>query len=241
MRSADADSFGEQCVLALITGVFRADYFSKGVLSEFIQEGCIEKWLGRLKTIDDERKPEEDKPLLKYVKICLHPLGKGVNNELFITEKQAVIKSSIPDGGSVTHQYEFGYSADLGEMCLKAMGDCLEADGWIDAHVFDGTEFTDYLYELEAEDEDGKIIAHYGAFNRVHIPEKVFKSFIEIIRMTVHLFGFGGIVNLDGFMNAIKLGEVKYCGVEFSHNSKIYHYRTTDLRINVGDTSNDEE
>jgi len=37
-------------------------------------------------------------------------------------------------------------------------------------------------------------------------------------------------------MSAIKHGEVKYCGVEFSHGGGIYHYRTTDLRIEVGDT-----
>ncbi|MDR0476111.1 MAG: hypothetical protein LBH43_20895 [Treponema sp.] len=36
-------------------------------------------------------------------------------------------------------------------------------------------------------------------------------------------------------MNAMKLGEVKYCGVEFSEGGRIYHYRTTDLRINAGD------
>jgi hypothetical protein len=92
------------------------------------------------------------------------------------------------------------------------------------------------LYELEAEYEDGKIIKHHGAFDRAHIPEKAFKTFIELIRTLVNTYGFGGIVSLDGFMSALKLGEVKYCGVEFSKGSSIYHYRTTDLRIDVGDT-----
>jgi hypothetical protein len=37
-------------------------------------------------------------------------------------------------------------------------------------------------------------------------------------------------------MCAIKKGEVKYCGVEFSDGGKVYHYRTGDLRIDVGDS-----
>ncbi|MEA5069429.1 MAG: hypothetical protein VB067_10600, partial [Christensenellaceae bacterium] len=48
-------------------------------------------------------------------------------------------------------------------------------------------------------------------------------------------YGFGGIVGLSGFAFALKKGEVKYCGVEFSDGGKVYHYRTTDLRIDVGD------
>jgi ADP-ribosylglycohydrolase len=236
MRSADASNLGEQCILALITGTFRADYFSNGVLHEFVKDGFIGNWLNRLKALDDERKPEEEKPVLKRVKIYLHPFQKGVKSELFITDKQAVIKCDIPDGGSVTHQYEFGEASELGELSLNAMRDCLDADGWGDAQVFHETDFNIYLYELEAKYEDGKITTHHGAFDRAHIPEKEFKGFIEIVCTTVNAYGFGGIVNLEGFMCALKLGEVKYCGVEFSKGGGIYHYRTTDLRIDVGDT-----
>jgi len=236
MRSADVGNLGEQCILALITGAFRADHFSNGVLYEFVKGGFIGNWLNRLKALDDERRPEEEKPVLKQVKICLHSFRKGVKNELFITEKQAVIKCGIPDGVSVTHQYEFGDSSELGELSLKAMRDCLNADGWDDVQFFHETDFSVYLYELEAVYEDGKIITHHGAFDRAHIPEKEFKAFIEIICIAVNTFGFGGIVNLEGFMGALKLGEVKYCGVEFSKGGTIYHYRTTDLRIDVGNT-----
>jgi ADP-ribosylglycohydrolase len=235
MRSADVSSLGEQCILALLTGAFRADHFSNGVLNEFIKDGHIDNWLSRLKALDDERKPEEEKPGLKYVKIRLHPFKKGNASELLITEKQAVIKSEAVNGGTVTHQYEFGASSELGELCLNTMRSCLEADGWNDEKVFHEAGFTDYLYELEAEYEDGKTVAHHGAFSRVHIPENAFKAFIETIRFAINIFGFGGIITMDGFMSAIKLGEVKYCGVEFSRGGGTYHYRTTDLRINVGD------
>jgi ADP-ribosylglycohydrolase len=235
MKSADVANLDEHCVLALITGVFRADHFSKGVLNEFIKDGCFEKWLNRLKHLDDERKPEEDKLSLKFVKMSLQPFKKGIASELIITGRQAIIKSSIPEGGSVTHQYDFGDSAELGDFCLNAMRDCLETDGWKDSRIFNETEFDAYLYELDAEFEDGTPVTHHGAFNRAHIPEKAFRIFVETIQMIIKLFGFGGIINLDGFMSAIKHGEVKYCGVEYSHDSGIYHYQTTDLRIDVGD------
>jgi len=235
MRSADENSLDEQCVLALITGSFRADHFSEGVLNEFIKDGYIDKWLGRLKTLDGERKPEEDKPTLKNVKIRLFPFKKETASELLITESEIVIKSDANDGGNVTHQYEYGGSSEIGELCLTAMRNCLEAEGWNDAKNFNEAELSPYLYELKAEYEDGNIVSHHGLFNRTNIPEKTFKAFIDTIHIAINIYGFGEILNLDGFMSAIKSGEVKYCGVEFSDGGSIYHYRTTDLRINVGD------
>jgi ADP-ribosylglycohydrolase len=235
MRSANVSNLDEQCVLALITGVFRADHFSGGVLEEFIKDGFIGGWLNRLKALDDERKCEEEKPTLKQVRIRLHPFRRGITSELLITGKRAIIKNGTFDGGSVTHRFEFGETTEFGEYSLAAMRDCLEADGWDDRHIFNETDSIAYLYELNAEYEDGKTVAHHGVFDRAHIPEMTFKAFIEVIRNVVNVYDFGGIVNLDGFMNALKPGEVKYCGVEFSRSGGIYHYRTTDLGIDVGD------
>jgi len=65
MKSADTANLDEQCILALLTGVLRADHFSGGILNEFIEEGYIEKWLCRLHELDDKRSPEEEKPGLK--------------------------------------------------------------------------------------------------------------------------------------------------------------------------------
>jgi hypothetical protein len=181
MRSADVSNLDEQCVLALITGVFRADHFSSGVLEKFVKDGFISSWLNRLKALDDERKGEEEKPTLKQVRICLHPFRKGITSELLITERKAIIKNGTFDGGSVTHQYEFGEITEFDEFSLTAMRDCLEADGWDDGQIFHETDLIAYLYELDAEYEDGKIITHHGAFDRAHIPEIPFKAFIEII------------------------------------------------------------
>jgi len=236
MRSADESNLSEQCILALITGAFRAEHFSGGVLNEFIKDGYIDKWLGRLKAFDCERKPEEDKPALKSVRMLLLSFQKETIAELFITENEIVIKNSAHDGGNVTHQYECGDSSEIGELCLNAMRNCLEAEGWNDAKDFNRAELKAYHYELKVEYENGDTVSHHGLFNRTHIPEKTFKTFIDTIHIATNIYGFGEILNLDGFMSAIKSGEVKYCGVEFSKGGRIYHYRTTDLQINIGDT-----
>jgi hypothetical protein len=152
-----------------------------------------------------------------------------------VTNEQVVIKNSIPEGGSVTHHYEIEAALGIGEDILSIMADCLDTEGWHDARSFNGADFVINLYELEAEYEDGKTVVHRGIFDRAHMPEKHFVMFINAIHAIIQSFGFGGIVGLSGFMSALKKGEVKYCGVEFSDGGKIYHYRTTDLRIDVGD------
>ena len=235
MKTADAEILDEQTILALILGAHRAEHFTEGVLEKFICGGYITKWLRRLKTIDDKRKPEPDRPALKRVRISLQPFHKGSTSELLVTNEQVVIKNSIPEGGSVTHHYEIEAALGIGEDILSIMADCLDTEGWHDARSFNGADFVINLYELEAEYEDGKTVVHRGIFDRAHMPEKHFVMFINAIHAIIQSFGFGGIVGLSGFMSALKKGEVKYCGVEFSDGGKIYHYRTTDLRIDVGD------
>jgi len=235
MRSADVKNLDEQCILALITGAFRADHFAEGVLDEFIKDGSIDNWLTRLKTLDDAHQVEEEKPLLKQARISLYRTRSNAKSELFITNRQAVIKFSAQDGGYVTHQYEFGEETEYGEQSLSKMRECLDAAGWNDRQDFNKTDFIGHLYKLEAEYEDGKIVTHHGAFDRVHIPEKALSTFIDTIRLITNTYGFGEIINLDGFMSVVKPGEVKYCGVEFSDSGRIYHYRTTDARIKAGD------
>ena len=53
MRNAEVDHLNEQCILALILGIIRADRFCEGTLLSFIEDGYILKWLKRLKSIED--------------------------------------------------------------------------------------------------------------------------------------------------------------------------------------------
>ena len=236
MQSADENKLCANCVLALIACGFRADHYATGVLDELINGGHIDKWLMRLKAIDDERSAiESDASALTQVKIVLCSIQKSLASELFITEQHLLISSDAGDGESVKCQYDFGLYSDLGEGILNAMKDCLEAEGWHDVQSPQEIDSCPNYYELEAKYENGKTVAHQGAFNRIHVPEKEFKQFIKNVRKAIKAFGQGGILSLDGFMIALRPGEVKYCGVDFSSGGKLYHYRTTDLLIDVGD------
>lgn len=235
MKAAEVDALDEGTVLALIIGVYRAQRYSEGVLETFLSDGCMENWLIRLKAIDDERKAEPERPALKQVKINLQAFKKGGTSELLLNEKQLVVRSSTLDGGSAVHQYELGAASRNGAFSLDLMAQCLDEKGWHDAPFFHEIDFAINLYELSAEYEDGRTIVHRGVFDRAHVPEPKFMLFIESVRLIIESFGFGGIVGLSGFMFALKKGEVKYCGVTLSDGGKVYHYRTTDLRIGVGD------
>lgn len=53
MRNADVSNLNVQCVLALIMAAVRAERFCDGALLDFFENGCIAKWLERLKSIDE--------------------------------------------------------------------------------------------------------------------------------------------------------------------------------------------
>ena len=52
MKNADVSDLDAQTVLALLLGAVRADRFCEGALLDFLQSGCITKWLSRLREID---------------------------------------------------------------------------------------------------------------------------------------------------------------------------------------------
>ncbi len=56
MHEADVSEFDEQSVLAPIMGTIRAERFCDGALLAFFDDGCISKWLKRLKDIDRQRR-----------------------------------------------------------------------------------------------------------------------------------------------------------------------------------------
>jgi len=52
MKEVDVSLLNEQCIMALIMGIIRADRFCEGTLLKFFESGYILKWLERLKNID---------------------------------------------------------------------------------------------------------------------------------------------------------------------------------------------
>lgn len=51
---ADASSLDGQCVMALIVAAIRADRFCEGALLGCLEDGSMQRWLERLKELDEE-------------------------------------------------------------------------------------------------------------------------------------------------------------------------------------------
>lgn len=54
VAKADASKMDAGCALTCLVYVVRGDYFSQGFLYEFLENGCISKWLRRLKELDNQ-------------------------------------------------------------------------------------------------------------------------------------------------------------------------------------------
>jgi len=53
IQSADVSNLDGQTVMALLIGAVRAERFCDGALLEFLESGCIKKWIQRLQDIDN--------------------------------------------------------------------------------------------------------------------------------------------------------------------------------------------
>lgn len=53
MEKADVTQLDGQAVMALLLGAIRADRFCEGALLGFFENGCVKRWLTRLKEIDE--------------------------------------------------------------------------------------------------------------------------------------------------------------------------------------------
>lgn len=60
MSTVDVSKMDGQGVMALIMAAVRAERFCDGALKEFFENGSIEKWLLRLKEIDEEGEEKEN-------------------------------------------------------------------------------------------------------------------------------------------------------------------------------------
>ena len=54
MCEANVSKLEATPVLALIIGAFRAERFNEGIIFQFLNNGCLIKWIKRLKKIDDK-------------------------------------------------------------------------------------------------------------------------------------------------------------------------------------------
>ena len=63
MSTVDVSKMDAQCVMALMMGAVRAERFCDGALKEFFENGSIERWLCRLKEIEEKGESLMPKPM----------------------------------------------------------------------------------------------------------------------------------------------------------------------------------
>ncbi len=233
MQSADVQALDAKTVLALIVGACRADHFCEGLLRDWCVKGVVDPWLARLNKIDDAQRPEPEPFQMTSLRMTIQSDEQTATLQL--TPSELVISENAKDAVEISHCYKRTGNAIpfLFDPIFEAMEALLCADGWQED---DKALLTDsFRFTLTAGYADGSQQERAGVFDRAHMPEAEWMAAAAALRRFLGSFDFGAILSMRGFMRAMRPGEVKYCGVEFSAGGKLYHYRTTDLLIEIGD------
>lgn len=134
MRNANVNVLDEQCILALIMGAIRAERFCNGALLEFFKDGCVLKWLKRLKEIDNSN----SKTSLDEIYFIIGGLnGYNTYHMTFGCDSAHLIKMLGYCGPIEKH-----YSSEEVKLLLDAFED-IHVEHWnseyINPYVIDGT------------------------------------------------------------------------------------------------------
>lgn len=237
MQGASAENMEEEGVLSLLVGVLRANAYADGVLQEFAEAGCLDNWLMRLQSFDEQQSSIPEVPAITAMTMRLR---QAAGNERHILQLDQQGFSLIQEGakGLVEIRIKGGDASEHCLTCLQLLEKCLSSPGWKEHDPENAKELVCYFYDLEAQNEEGETISRKGVFDRVHIPEQPFKDMMESLHNLLDLYGillFESIMSLPGFTVPLKSGEVKICGVAYNDGGKIYHYRTDILSIKPGD------
>lgn len=236
--NANIESYNEKTILALIMAILRAEKFTDGVLKKFVASGHIDRCLLCLKKLDRSKKL--NCPKLASFKL---KIKKGTHTEtLAVCSSKIKLVVTSKNAFSFTTEYKFpkdNFSVHC-ELILKLLSNALASKNWnnfaeSEQNEKNNTPSHHFIYDLKAEYENGEKVQRTGKYSRVSIPEKSWHKAIDAIRKFLPGEVPSEILNLMSFMQAIKPGEVKYCGVIFSDGGRIYHYRTRDLTLMPGD------
>lgn len=183
--------------------------------------------------IDDDEESAPDPPNMTAFSMTIE--NEEHKESLLLTHDELAINETVGGTVEISHRYTRGNNVIpyLFDPILEALENLLSANGWQEG---DKVLCADtFHFSLTANYADGSQVAREGVFDRAHMPEAEWTAAAAVIRQFIGLFGFGDILSTQNFMRAMRTGEVKYCGVEFSSGGKLYHYRTTNLLIEVGD------
>jgi len=218
MRSADVQKLDEQCVLALIMGSIRAERFCDGALLGFFKDGCILKWLKRLKDIDSQVTQKK----LSEVYFEIGGFGGYDTYHLLFADSRAFLFSGrfMPKA-----RFQKRYSVRETQQ-LIAKWDSIHIEYWKseytqdrDMIICDGTQWSLF-------------VRHEGTRGLMYNGDNTYPGNWDAL-----LTFFG--INLDDEDNyekpGRKPGELIYCRVSFSGDGSTYYYQTEDESIKVGD------
>lgn len=234
LENADVSQSNEVAILALLVGAFRADHFDNGYFEQLAEAGHIERWLIRLKEIIDAQPVPEPAPMLIRGEITVNNKDQtetltftrdGLKIEIRNAVVGRVVHSVEPFGGKIAGDYVLALNR-LSELALSSKW-LPKAEG-----KFTGT----YNFKLHAVFASGAEITYNGPYGRHFIPEDEWLTFVYHLNTVLNSCGYGNALRLDGFLEAIRPHENKFCQVQFSNYAKrLYHYRTDDPRIQIGD------
>ncbi|MEL3907824.1 MAG: DUF6508 domain-containing protein [Treponemataceae bacterium] len=233
--NANIESYNEKTILAIITAILRAEKFTDGIFQKFVASGHIDRCLLRLKKLDRPKKTSSRSLANFKLKI-----SKGSHTEILIISSDRIkLTVNSKNAFSFTNEYKFPqkkFSAHC-ELILKLLSDALSSKKWNEftQNEKENTFSHHFVYELKAEYENSEKLQRKGNYSRVDIPEKAWNKAINAICKFLPGEIPSEILSRMFFMQAIKPGEVKYCGVLFSEGGHIYHYRTRDLTLMPGD------
>ena len=233
MLRADIEELDADIILACIMGALRAEHFSSGMIDVFNKNGALKRWLVRLKNIDAETPVNFDMP--DIVNATLKIQSSFSKESFMLTAHGLSFKIYSPSFGTLSYTYTFGKISgrDKGQLLFEKLQKALECRAWQDTkEIWEEA----VRYKLNITYEDGSVIEHFGLYDRAHVPEKEWLEVMHDIATCFSAFTAAQTCNTERFMDAMKTGEVKYCGVEFTEDGRIYHYRTEDAGIAVGDT-----
>ena len=230
MRGANPAEVGAEAVLALIYGTIRADQLSSGVLEGFVEEGTVYCWLDYLKLSDEV---SDLGMSIAYIEISVDNPEKG-SSKLVLEKNRIHFESRRLGRGQARHSYRYSPKSPLAKRPFELLEACLKEQDWHDAPAATLKDKT--AYRLLARYGNGKEVRHEGLYDRAHVPEQAFISFIHSIYDIIDELGLNDVLSLGGFRDAPKKGEIKCCGVEFSRYGKLYHYLAGSVSVKKGDT-----
>ena len=220
MCRAKIDELDEECLVALIVGSVRAEKFCDSAFLRFLEEGCVQKWLKKLRDSDRSRLKKRE---LAELHFSIGGFGLPNHYHLIFTNSRSYFLSEDFHLDAPKQYETFSPKATRD---IREAWDNLHTEYWRCSYlqegenqILDGTQWS-----LNVRYEDEFWITYHGDNQ---FPENWF-GLLDLFRINHDDDG-------DEENEKRKPGEVIYCKVSFSIGGGSYSYLTDDESISIGD------